>query len=105
MFRRAKARSDGLQTYCSTCQDANQIQHKYGLSHETYLLMLQKQNGVCAICGQPPGQRALSVDHNHETGKVRGLLCASCNQGVGNFRDSIVLLRKAETYLAISGDQ
>jgi hypothetical protein len=46
--------------------------------------MFQAQGGVCAICNQPPSPgRNLSVDHNHETGEVRGLLCVGCNTGVG----------------------
>jgi len=57
---------------------------KYGLTLEQYNKMLEQQNGVCLICGQTSkrGHR-LCVDHNHKTGKIRGLLCDPCNQWVG----------------------
>lgn len=57
----------------------------YGLTEEEFLVLLQKQNGVCAICGRPERRKIrgrvtrLSVDHCHKTGRVRGLLCAHCN--------------------------
>lgn len=71
----------------------------YGLSHEDYLKLVVEQEGVCKICGNPPVRAHLDVDHGHETGKVRGLLCNSCNGGLGLFRDSQDLLRKAINYL------
>ncbi len=51
----------------------------YGITEEEYLSLKEKQGGNCCLCGRPPGNRGLHVDHNHETGKVRGLLCMSCN--------------------------
>jgi hypothetical protein len=48
--------------------------------------MFEGQSGVCAICGRPPGAKRLDVDHNHETGKIRGLLCGSCNRAPACFR-------------------
>jgi len=56
----------------------------YGLSESEYQLLLEKQNGGCAICGFVPNGRALHVDHDHTTGRVRGLLCAICNLQVVN---------------------
>ena len=55
----------------------------YGLTLEQYDQMFEEQNGVCAICELPEIRRRLSVDHNHETGKVRGLLCFICNTRLG----------------------
>jgi len=72
---------------------------KYGITIETYDEMLALQNNVCAICFQESKDRALAVDHCHKTGKVRGLLCASCNNGLGRFKDDINLLQKAIEYL------
>ena len=73
---------------------------KYGITWQDYLTMLAEQNGVCKICRQPSSNRfMLSVDHNHSTGKVRGLLCASCNFALGNMKDNPALLRKAAEYL------
>lgn len=70
-----------------------------------YEFMLKSQNGVCAICGQSETKKTgnkidlLSVDHQHTTSKIRGLLCSKCNVGLGNFRDDPKLLRKATEYL------
>lgn len=66
---------------------------------EQYAAMLAEQHGVCAICASPPSGRALAVDHNHATGKIRGLLCGNCNRGIGNLQDSIGLLYAAINYL------
>jgi hypothetical protein len=68
----------------------------YGISDEQYQQMLKEQEGGCAICG---GNRRLAVDHCHNTGKVRGLLCMYCNTGIGHLRDSFELLIKAASYL------
>lgn len=63
---------------------------KYGITIEQYEAMLSSQNGVCAICNQPPKNgRKLSIDHNHDTRQVRALLCVSCNTGVGYFERPI----------------
>lgn len=73
---------------------------RYGVTVEQYDQMLLKQNGLCAICGRvdETGKR-LAVDHSHETGKIRGLLCTGCNTGLGKFKDSSQLLNKAATYI------
>ena len=55
----------------------------YGITQEMYEEMLSKQSGKCALCGGPPGKRGLFVDHNHKTGRVRGLLCDGCNWAIG----------------------
>ncbi len=74
---------------------------RYNLSIEQYEDMLKLQNGVCAIClGKPTGKKTrLCVDHCHDTGKVRGLLCNECNVGLGRFRDKVDLLASAIEYL------
>jgi recombination endonuclease VII len=59
------------------------LKYRYGLSKEDYERMLDEQGGVCAICGSAPDKQRLSVDHNHGTGKVRGLLCHKCNLALG----------------------
>jgi hypothetical protein len=73
---------------------------RYGITVDDYDRMLVAQNGVCAICRQPclTGKR-LAVDHDHATGKVRGLLCSNCNQGLGHYCDEPVLLRAAADYV------
>ena len=64
-----------------------------------YDTLFKKQGGVCYICGNPPGKKKLAVDHNHVTGKIRGLLCNNCNRGLGLFKDNGKLLARALIYL------
>lgn len=54
----------------------------YGMTLDEYYELLERQGNVCAICGKPPKSKRLSVDHNHKTGKVRGLLCTKCNSNL-----------------------
>jgi len=63
-----------------------------GISDDDYQQLLEEQEGGCAICGAPPKTRRLSVDHNHRTGKVRGLLCFRCNRGLPTYATSEWLL-------------
>jgi len=75
---------------------------KYAMTPADFDAMLAAQGGGCAICGSPlPGghYKSLLVDHSHSTGKVRGLLCDSCNMGLGCFKDERSLLRLAADYL------
>lgn len=77
---------------------------KYGITPEQYEDLSEKQNGGCAICQRPcPSGRRLAVDHDHETGRVRGLLCMDCNQGLGKFGDDISRLKAAVQYLTTHG--
>lgn len=80
----------------------NGLHRILSISKEHYAQMLEDQNGCCAICGKHRSQlkQRLRVDHDHATGAVRGLLCPSCNGGLGHFRDSIAFLTKAVDYLA-----
>lgn len=74
---------------------------KYGILPEDYARMLRAQGFGCAICGiqKCPSGRRFSVDHCHETGRVRGILCLKCNQGIGQLDDSPERLRRAAEYL------
>jgi len=80
-----------------------QYMKKYGISLGEYNDLLEKQGGKCAICGitreECNTKRALPVDHDHETGEVRGILCDSCNRGIGLLKENPELLRKAAAYL------
>ena len=70
------------------------------MTREDYEHLLASQDGRCAICGRKPSPvRRLHVDHEHSSGRIRGLLCAACNPALGLFRDSEELLIKAITYL------
>ncbi len=82
---------------------------KYGISLEQYNDLLRKQNGRCAICNSRPAgmqhsKTRLCVDHEHSTGKVRGLLCGGCNIGLGHFKHNIGILKNAIKYLEENGD-
>jgi hypothetical protein len=79
---------------------STRYKNRYGITLEDYDEMYKSQKGLCAICGNPPkmGQR-LYVDHNHETKKVRALLCQACNSGLGNFKEQITLLSNAIAYI------
>ena len=77
------------------------LEKNYGISIEKYNTLFTAQNGNCAICGVNRAQLSqdLSVDHCHTSNKVRGLLCASCNSGLGYFKDNHSNLKKAAEYL------
>ncbi len=74
---------------------------KYKISFDYYNELVKKQDSKCKICGidQSELDRRLAVDHCHETGKVRGLLCGNCNKGIGNLQESVMILESAITYL------
>ncbi len=72
----------------------------YGLTLAAFEEMERIQGGLCAICLNPPDAPKLFVDHDHKTGEVRGLLCDSCNKGLGNFEDDLDRLARASAYLA-----
>jgi hypothetical protein len=78
------------------------LNQKYGLNADAYAAQLALQGGVCAICGSSDpgkGRRYFSVDHDHETGAVRGLLCAPCNRGLGLLCDDLSTVEAAARYL------
>ena len=72
---------------------------QYGFSYSEYVAMFAKQNGLCALCGEPPTEKLLVVDHNHQTNKVRGLLHRSCNSAIGILGDNVEGLERALKYL------
>ena len=84
------------------------LQYRYGITLEEYNTILEEQNGECAVCGtdDPKGRQSgrgkvkgFYVDHNHETGEIRGLLCNNCNRSIGLFNDDPSILEKAVLYL------
>lgn len=76
------------------------LKRQFNISPEDYDEILSLQNGVCAICGSTcKTGRRLAVDHCHMTGRIRGLLCSECNNGIGKLKDSPDLLRAAISYL------
>lgn len=79
----------------------NQLKQKYGITLKIYDDMLNNQNAKCAICNIQPdyGRGLLHVDHCHDTGKIRQLLCHHCNCALGGFRDNVEILKNAINYL------
>ncbi len=72
---------------------------QYGITLAEYDELFEKQNGNCAVCGLPEITRRLSVDHNHETNEIRGLLCSKCNFFIGLAQENPDILNKAIDYL------
>lgn len=80
--------------------ELGRLKKKFGMTIQQFEEMVMAQDGTCAICKQPCRIRSrLSVDHDHETGKIRGLLCSSCNSAIGLFLENPVALRRAAEYL------
>ena len=99
----------GRLTWCKDCHAVKQrdshLKRNYGIDLAEYNELLAKQGGVCAICSNAEvvqiGRRptSLSVDHCHETGRIRGLLCSTCNKGIGCLGDTPEGLELALNYL------
>lgn len=84
---------------------ANDLRYKYNLTLEQYAEMHKVQGGACAICGYPESRLRLGkllplvVDHDHKTGRIRGLLCCDCNTSIGKMKDNPEILRAAASYI------
>ena len=127
-FYKAKGYRDGRRGTCKECARAylrdwrstypdraraSKIKHMYGVTADEYAAILREQGGGCAVCGKTPEENGgnLAVDHDHSCcpgrrscGKcVRGLLCGTCNSGIGYLQDSTELLLAAVAYLRREG--
>lgn len=113
IVRERRATPEGQQAHREASKrwrDSNVVRNKdnharwhYGIAHGTYDTMLAAQDGKCAICEtSEPGTRLarFHIDHCHTSEVVRGLLCEHCNRGLGHFKDSPALMRRAADYLA-----
>ena len=110
-FNKKTKSLDGLQLYCRACQKKTQKQwHKenpshallksYGITIEEKHAMNRSQHNSCAICRETfSSTKHTHVDHCHDTKKIRGILCISCNHGIGKFKDSPKLLQRAIHYI------
>jgi hypothetical protein len=101
-FKKHTRAKDGLNWYCRKCVSHHNRLATYGLSEAAYHDMLTKQNGKCAVCGATEATSRtdhLFVDHDHKTGRVRGLLCHACNFAIGHTNDSPDILRSLASYL------
>ncbi|WP_369221892.1 endonuclease domain-containing protein [Streptomyces sp. R39] len=99
-WERNKTSSDGWASYCRACRaERNRVSYfkrKYGLTEVERDALIASQRGVCCICLSAP---AAHVDHCHETGRVRGVLCFSCNAALGQFKDQPEVIRRAAAYV------
>lgn len=101
-FHISNACGSGLGGWCKTCNRESVAaigRKKLGVSPEQYAAMLDAQDGKCAICLKPDKKRSLSLDHNHETGAIRALLCTKCNTMLGAADESAEILTAAMVYL------
>lgn len=82
----------------------NWIKRKYGITIEEYECLLYNQDNKCAICfsSDPKGKGGFHIDHCHESGKIRGILCSMCNLMLGKAGDDPALLRRAANYIEIN---
>lgn len=97
---RNRSTSDGLATLCKACKAAKgrarHLMSNYGLTEAQRDEMIASQMGICVICLNAP---AVHVDHCHETGRVRGVLCFNCNSAIGKLGDDPDTTRRATAYL------
>jgi hypothetical protein len=111
LFPRNKNTKDGFHCYCKVCNNARSresrdrlhggsrhyhLKHRYGIGADDFDRLVDEQGGMCGICRRSDPEH---VDHAHDTGEVRGILCFNCNGGLGQFRDSVDALRSAVVYL------
>lgn len=109
-FVQNRSRSTGRGSYCRPCQNRRaaasveknggarryHMRRRYGIDLADFERLFAEQRGLCAICHTDAAEH---VDHDHETGAVRGLLCFTCNVGLGNFKDDVVRILSAADYL------
>jgi len=114
-FHRSKKSKDGRQSTCSACNKKRlstpenverrralswrACLKKFGITEDDYNKMFESQLGLCAICHKPEAEIKLAVDHDHDTGRIRGLLCKKCNMGIGLLGDNPDTLATALLYL------
>lgn len=101
-----KARRDKSHIKHPTSRANTLMKHKYGITFDEFEKMLKKQNGVCGICGLPETRKhqsgtlkKLSIDHDHKTKIVRGLLCSACNHAIGLLKENVKIIENAALYL------
>jgi hypothetical protein len=106
-YRKVRRRKGGVAHEAEKMRNFRQRLKRLGITREQYNALLIKQDGCCAICKLPESRlkagrvKRLTIDHDHATGHVRGLLCHLCNCGIGCFRDSPELLQAVIAYLTV----
>lgn len=102
-FSKSKHSPDGKQNRCRACQNIRLRKRNTGVDHETFLKLKETHNNTCAIClvhekDFDSSWLKLCVDHNHDTGQIRGLLCTRCNRSLAGFRDDAEVIDRAAEY-------
>lgn len=120
-FYRSSKSKDGLSSWCKQCnkdygkirrkqgykppdisaedRKRYKLKHRYGITPNQYNSILEEQDNKCAICKEYLSYKTINIDHCHKTGKVRGILCYSCNVGIGHLKDDPVRLLAAADYI------
>ena len=100
-MRRQKYNKVNMKEYHKQYSKQYHLLTKYNLTIEAYDFILHQQNYKCAVCNTHISKLTtpMNVDHDHTTGKVRGLLCGPCNRGIGQLRDDYVIVQAAADYL------
>lgn len=102
-FYRDRGAKGGFEPYCKECHKDRQMLLRVGIDQQGKKKIFEDQDSMCSICGRKfKSFKGLRVDHLHGTQKIRGLLCHACNVGLGHFKDSSELLRKAADYVDCS---
>lgn len=106
LFYPDKRQKEGLRPECKKCNRDTVLKRKFGITIDLYESMLSTQNNGCAICETrvPSGTGNFHVDHNHKTGKVRGLLCSNCNTAIGLLKEEESIILKVIKYLKEHND-
>lgn len=129
-FARDKYRKTGFSYKCKVCRNSDQLErarewrknnrekikdkdiwykrkYEFNITKEEYYKILLKQNNSCAICKKThdsDSHKRMHIDHNHVSKKIRGLLCFTCNVGLGLFKDNITVIKNAIEYLETRGN-
>ena len=103
-FYKDPKKKDKLKSVCRPCYDAYYDEkayiRKYNITKQQKFDMIASQNNCCSICSEPfSSTQDTHVDHCHDTGKVRAILCANCNRGIGCFKDNTFLMQQAMNYI------
>lgn len=115
LFGKSSLSKDGRKSWCKSCRKKYESRKRYAkwlyyargrppILREDFNKMLEKQNGMCAICktevNQDKRNQRLCIDHDAKTGEIRGILCHLCNRGLGHFKDNPDFLLRAAEYLS-----
>ena len=110
-FHKDKRNKSGVGNLCKSCKKTTdkdyRLRNTHGISYDEYVSMVEERGNLCDICGQSPVGRdkndQLVVEHNHDTGEIRGLTCGMCNSMLGMAGDSAAVLMAGAKYLMERG--